>query len=145
MDQGTDGMKETRSGDDWQARAGAMIRRQRSAWIGTIVTMLIGSILFGFATELADNAIRSALMIAGLALIAGGLLWGTVIYMQVIDEQERDANLWATYVGLTVYMVLFVARFLGDAAGTSLPLSHDGIFLTTIATTLAIFTWKRFF
>jgi len=138
-------VNDRRTADDWQVRAKAMIRQQRSAWIGTIVTMFIGFALFGAATELAIGMARSGLMLAALALIIGGLLWGTVIYMQVIDEQERDANLWATYVGLTVYLALFGALFLARAAGIALPLNHDGIFLTTMIATLAVFVWKRFY
>lgn len=138
-------MKNMPTRDDWQTRAGAMLRRQRSAWIGTIITMGIGFGLFVFATEQTEGTFRAGLMLAGLALIVVGMLWGTLIYMQVIDEQERDANLWATYGGLVVYMVLFMARFLGEVAGVSLPLSDVGIFLATMIVTLAVFTWKRFF
>lgn len=137
-------MSKTRTPDDWQTRASAMMRRQRSAWIGTIVTTAIGFGLFVVGTEQSDGLVRTGVMIAGLALIVVGLLWGTLIYMLVIDEQERDANLWATYGGLTVYMTLFCARFLADTAGIALPLTHDGIFGTTMIVTLIIFTWKRF-
>ncbi len=107
--------------------------------------MGIGFGLFLWGTEQGEGTLRTGLLLAGIALHVIGLLWGTLIYMQVIDEQERDANLWATYGGLVVYMVLFVARFLGDVAGVSLPLSDVGIFLATMIVTLAVFTWKRFF
>ncbi len=136
-------MTNTRTPDDWQTRAKAMMRRQRSAWIGTIIAMAIGFALFGAGTQ-AGGMVRGGLMLAGLSLIVIGLLWGTLVYMQVIDEQERDANLWATYGGLTVYMTLFCAQFLADMAGITLPLTHDAIFVTTMIVTLIIFTWKRF-
>lgn len=138
-------MSNKRTPDDWQTRASAMMRRQRSAWIGTIVTMGIGFGLFLWGAEQREGAGHTTLLLAGIALNVIGMLWGTLIYMQVIDEQERDANLWATYGGLVVYMVLFVARFLGDVAGVALPLSDIGIFLATMIATLAVFTWKRFF
>jgi hypothetical protein len=34
---------------------------------------------------------------------------------------------------------------LARAAGIALPLNHDGIFLTTMIATLAVFVWKRFY
>lgn len=131
--------------NDWQVDAKAMVRRQRWAWIGSIAASTIGMLLFAAGTELSEGPAHIGLMITGLVMIILGLVWGTLVYMQVIDEQERDANLWATYVGLTTYLALFVARFLAEKAGVAIPLTHDGIFIATIVATLAVFTWKRFF
>ncbi|WP_374145520.1 hypothetical protein [Sphingomonas sp. 28-63-12] len=129
---------------DWQAEASASIRKQRAAWLGTIATGLVGGAMFGLSISI-TNPIAHALFIgAGVLLSAIALVWGTLIYMSVIDEQERDANLWGTYVGLTVYLILYSVKFGADAAGIAIPIGHDGIFVATMAATLAVFGWKRF-
>lgn len=137
-------MSDLRTTDDWQTRARAMVRRQRSAWIGTIIVGIIGAIVFAEGLESGPGALRTALLLGGFLLVGASLLWGTIVYMLVIDEQERDANLWGAYGGLTVYMSLFSVRYLSDAAKIDVPLTHEGIFVVTMLVTLAIFIWKRF-
>ena len=121
-----------------------MVRRQRSAWIGTIIVGIIGAIVFAEGLESGPGALRTALLLGGFLLVGASLLWGTIVYMLVIDEQERDANLWGAYGGLTGYMSLFSVRYLSDAAKIDVPLTHEGIFVVTMLVTLAIFIWKRF-
>lgn len=129
----------------WQASARRQLRNQRAAWIGTFVTIAIGGGLFGASVQMPDTGVRTLLLATSLLAMVGGLIWSTLIYMRVIDEQERDANLWATYVGLLVYMTLYAVLYLCGLARVAVPLTHDGIFLATSVTTLIIFVWKRFY
>ena len=87
---------------------------------------------------------RIVLLIAMMALTGIVAVRGTLIYMQRIDEQERDANLWGAYCGVTVYTLLFGAQLLAKRFGTPIPHAHELIFGAVLTTTLAVTLWKRF-
>lgn len=131
--------------NDWRKSAAATLARQRAAWIGTGLTLVPGFALVVTGGRVADSALGTVLLVIGIALSAIGMIWGSLIYMRVIDEQERDANLWATYVGMTVYFILYCAQFMARLAGTHLPIDQDITFFITIAVVLIVFVWKRFF
>lgn len=132
------------SDSNWQTHARASLRRQRAAWLGTIATAMVSGGFLGIGVVLDPGLARMIVIAIGLLLIIASLVWGTLIYMQVIDEQERDANLWGCYVGMVVYLGLFVARMLGELFGAELPIDDSGIFTATMATVLIVFVWKRF-
>lgn len=137
-------MTQTKVADDWQASARSAIRQQRAAWLGTIMTGLMSGLLFGLGGALTDPVLQPIVLGAACLLMVAALIWGTLIYMRVIDEQERDANLWGTYVGMTVYLVLFAIKWIAELTHVAVPLSEQGIFTATMAAVLAVFTWKRF-
>lgn len=87
---------------------------------------------------------RIALLIAMMALTGVAAVRGTLIYMQRVDEQERDANLWGAYCGVTVYVLLFGAQLLAKRFDTPIPHAHELIFGAVLATTPAVTLWKRF-
>lgn len=134
----------TADNDDWQARARASLRNQRAAWLGTITTGAVSGGLLGLGLNLHDDIARLVVFSAGLVALVGCLLWGTVIYMRVIDEQERDANLWSCYVGMVVYLALYVVKLVGTELALHLPITESGIFITTMIVVLAVFVWRRF-
>jgi len=136
----------TRPGsDEWQRRAATRARRTWGAWIGTVATLAVAGMLVPFAAWLGiGTAAGLALMIAAVALAVIGGLWGTLVYMKVIDEQERQANLWSGYAGLTTYFVLFFAELLIRKVVPGLPALDGAVFAAVSAVTLGTFLVKRF-
>ena len=137
-------MSKTVSDTNWQASARASLRNQRAAWLGTIAMGVVSGILMGIGMNIAEGSARTFLLGGGLVAMVACLFWGTVIYMRVIDEQERDANLWSCYVGMVVYLALFAAKFIGEKLALNLPITDTGIFTATMAIVLPVFVWRRF-
>ncbi|MBX9732136.1 MAG: hypothetical protein K2X59_12470 [Sphingomonas sp.] len=138
-------MSKGTSDTDWQASARSQLRNQRAAWIGSIAAGAIAGVLIGIGVNFDPGLIRTAMLGGGVVAMVVALVWSTLIYMRVVDEQERDANLLATYVGLLVYATLYAVLFLCGLAGVAVPLTHDGIFAATMVATTIIFVWKRFY
>lgn len=132
------------SDDDWQEQARTSLRKQRGAWFGTGATAAVSGMFLGLATVIEPGPLRLGAIVIGLALIVISMVWGTLIYMRVIDEQERDANLWGCYVGVVVYLSLYVIKSIGELLKIDLPINETGIFGATMITILAVFAWKRF-
>lgn len=128
----------------WQVAARAALRKQRAAWIGTILVGFAGIGLFVAGSKIDASAVQIGLMGIATIMMVGSLLWGTLIYMRVIDEQERDANLWGCYVGMTVYLTLSLIRTLADLIGSTVPINEYWTLLATMTTVLVVFAWKRF-
>lgn len=137
-------MTKRASDTDWQASARSQLRNQRAAWIGTITTGAVAGMLIGIGTSIDPGLARTLVLGGGVVAMVACLVWGTLIYMRVIDEQERDANLWACYVGMIVYLALFVAKDIGAKLALNLPISEFGIFTATMAVVLAVFVKRRF-
>ena len=51
----------------------------------------------------------------------GASFTAPAIYMRTVDEQERDANLWACYVGMCAYFLLYAAQYAMAALGRPVP------------------------
>ena len=132
------------SDTEWQTEASTARRRRLAPWIGTIVLSMIGGMAIGGAAALDASATRTILIAIGVAAGLGALAWSTVIYMRVIDEQERDANLWGAYVGICAYLVLYPLRWTFHVLGQQPPFSHDAIFVAVMAVVIVVFLWKRF-
>ncbi|OQW77633.1 MAG: hypothetical protein BVN33_00960 [Proteobacteria bacterium ST_bin13] len=137
-------MSKGTSDTDWQASARSQLRNQRAAWIGSIAAGAIAGVLMGIGVNIDPGLMRTALLGGGVLAMVVCLVWGTLIYMRVIDEQERDANLWSCYVGMIVYLTLFVAKDIGAKLDLNLPISEFGIFTATMAIVLAVFVKRRF-
>ena len=132
------------SDTDWQTEAAAARRRRLAPWIGTLVLSMIGGIAIGGAAALDASVMRTILIAIGGAAGLGALAWSSVVYMRVIDEQERDANLWGGYVGICAYLVLYPLRWTFYVLGQQPPFSHDAIFVAVMAVVVVVFVWKRF-
>lgn len=129
---------------DWRETARRQTKQRRGAWIGSIALGALGGVLGGVALSLEPGVARTVMSGASIAAMVGSLLWGTVIYMLVIDEQERDANLWGCYAGMVVYLGLYVLDLIAAKLSIPVPIDESGIFIATTATVLAVFLWKRF-
>lgn len=127
---------------DWQTRDAASRRARRWAWIGPILAMVAGSAV----TSLSRHApgVEAPVLAAGIALLAVGILWGTAIYMRVIDEQERQANLWSGYAGFLTFVVLFLIRCQVIALHRPPPFTDTAALFAAMTVALATFAWKRF-
>lgn len=131
-------------GATWEARATTRRLTVSSVWRDAMLAGFVVGIASAFASQMPPGGPRTALaVIASLALIYG-ILRSTVHYMNRIDEQERDANLWGTYWGMTVYVTLYFAHHVAGRFGIAVPHAHDLIFLVSVIVTAAAFLWKRF-
>lgn len=97
-----------------------------------------------FLHQMPDGASRTALLVALVAVTGLAAVRGTLVYMRRIDEQERDANLWGAYCGVTLYLILYGAQLLAQRFGSPIPYAHDLIFGAVLVTTVAVTLWKRF-
>lgn len=130
--------------EEWQSRAAAQRAERRAYWLWTPVFIGVGVLAIVGGTMAPSPWLRWPGMACGAAIASWGVVYGTALYMRAVDEQERDANLWGCYVGMCVYLVLFLTRWLLVALGHSVPHADEGIFLLTMATVLGVFAWKRF-
>ena len=128
----------------WQARAATSRKARMAPWRDCFIAGAVAGIAVPLATLTQQPAIRAVLIL--LAVVAGliGMIRGTLIYMQRIDEQERDANLWGCYVGMCGYLLMYLVVRGAEQLGHPIPNGHDIVFLMTMVITLAVFCWKRF-
>lgn len=112
----------------------------RDAVIAGILLGIGGAVLH----HLPDGAGRTALLVAMIALTGLVAVRSTLVYMRRIDEQERDANLWGAYCGVTLYVLLYGAQLLATRFGSPIPHAHDLIFGAVLVTTLFVTLWKRY-
>jgi hypothetical protein len=129
--------------EDWKAAADQAARKRKGAWIGTAVTAGIAGLLWSFALN-TDGGVRLALLAAGALMVAIAFAYGTAIYMRRVDEQERTANLWASYASLCIYVLLYCVKIVVAQFGVVVPHSEALIFLAVLASFLAVFLWQRF-
>lgn len=127
----------------WEAQAKAAEAARRSPWFWSPVSCALGGLGLLGGWHL-GGALGWAAGIAGAALALWGFLFGTLIYMRRIDEQERDANLWGCYVGMCAYLVLFPASYAAAQLGHPVPHADVGIFFAVMFIVLGVFAWKRF-
>lgn len=125
---------------DWRQQATRARWRYWGAWIGSPLLFVVGLAVAGGGL-IGDDSIALA---AGAVLAAAGLVWSTVIYIRVVDEQERDATLWASYAAICVYFALFVARWLPILMHRPAPFDDRPVFVATMIAFLLVFSWKRF-
>lgn len=130
--------------DEGQKAAAAAERRRFAARYVSGGVIIAGAGLLAMAKAVGSGALGSTLSILALALMVGGFFWGTFIYMKVIDEQERNANLWACASGMCVYFTLFSLRVLIEALNAAPPYGHEEIFMASVLITFGVFLWRRF-
>ena len=131
-------------GETWQRRATSRRLAISSVWRDCIIAGFVVGMACAFATQIAAGPGRIAMAIVAAIALAAGFIRSTVYYMRTIDEQERDANLWATYVALAVYTALFMAQYIAIKFAIVVPHVHEAIFLLTMAVACCVFLWKRF-
>ena len=128
----------------WQETARTVAHERRAIWFWSPAFMAIGALAI-VGGSIADQWwLQLAGIGCGGALAVWGFIQGTAIYMRTVDEQERDANLWACYVGMCVYLLLYAAQFALAALGRPVPYAALGTFLIVMNTVLGVFVWKRF-
>lgn len=130
--------------EDWKVRALQARRRRRAPWLYGSVILVSGAGLIAIGRSAADGLPRSALLLAGLLMVVFGFVFGAAAYIRAADEQERQANLWACALGLWVYLALFGMRVLFEAFDLPPPISHEGVFLITMAVAGVVFLRQRF-
>lgn len=131
-------------GEPWQRRAADRRLAVSTVWRDCVLAGFVIGLCCAFAGDVPPGAPRIVLAAAATLAIVYGVVRSTVHYMRTIDEQERDANLWATYCGLTVYMALFFAQYIAARFAIAVPHVHEAIFLITAAVAGGAFLWKRF-
>ncbi len=135
---------QTNTDADWYGSARTANRQRRAAWLGTLLIGFTGIGLFVAGSEIDAPALQTGLMGIACLLLVVALVWGTVVYMRVIDEQERDANLWGCYAGMMVYLTVYGIKIMAEVTGSTVPITERGTLIATVATVLAVFAWKRF-
>lgn len=128
----------------WQARAAAARKARLAPWRDCFFAGAIVGVAVSLAALSAQPGIRIPLIVLAVAAGVFGLVRGTLVYMRRIDEQERDANLWGCYAGMSAYLALYVLARAAAQFGIVVPFADDAIFLIVMAVTLAVFGWKRF-
>ena len=131
--------------DAWQRQAAGRMRRTAAAWLGTVIALLAAGAAGSAAAWLGvETPAGLALLIAAVGLGVGGMIWGTIVYMRVVDEQERQANLLACYAGFSTYIALYFGQLLVARVGIDLPPLDHAIFGVTMVVALVTFVIARF-
>lgn len=133
-----------RDGASWQRRATTRQLAVSGVWRDCLIAGFVVGIACALVTQVPAGLGRTVLAIVAVIALVGGFIRSTVHYMRTIDEQERDANLWATYVALAVYTVLFMAQYIAARFAIVVPHVHEAIFLLTMIVACCVFLWKRF-
>lgn len=86
------------------------LKARRSAFWRYVALALAGSFVVGIITGVAgglvsDGILPAAVMIALWLLVVIGFVWGTRDYFCRIDEVDLQDNLWASTIGLYVYIM----------------------------------------
>ena len=107
--------------ETWQETARAVAHERRAIWFWAPAFMAFGAmaVVGGWISD--EWWLRLAGIGCGGALALWGFIYGTAVYMRTVDEQERDANLWACYVGMCAYFLLYAAQYAMAALGRPVP------------------------
>jgi len=132
-------------GDEpWQQRANSKRLAVSGIWRDCMIAGFIAGIAGTVFATLPPGAPRAAVAaVTGVALCYA-MVRGTVLYMRTIDEQERDANLWGGYCGMSTYAALYFAQHIAGRFGVTVSHAHDAIFLVALTVTGGVYLWKRF-
>ena len=128
----------------WRETAKAVAHERRAIWVWSPVFMAIGALAISGGVMADQLWLQVAGIGCGGSLAVWGFVYGTAIYMRAVDEQERDANLWACYIGMCLYFLLYAAQFAAAAIGRPVPHAALGTFLIVMVVVLGVFVWKRF-
>ena len=129
--------------EEWRAEMATARKRRMAAWIGSPILIVAGLAMLRLGLTIAPGGVRWLVLAAGGAAAIGGFLWGTIFYLRVVDEQEREANLWGCYVGMCVYLALFSIHTLFEGLNQPPPFGHFAIFSATMVTVMGVFLWRR--
>lgn len=107
----------------------ARLRARRSAFWRYVGIVFAASLAVGIATGVAGGLVSkgilpAALLIALWLLTMIGFAWGTRDYFRRIDEVDLQDNLWASTIGLYVYMATLGSWFVFHEVKL-LPEPHD--------------------
>lgn len=128
----------------WQVRAATSRKARLAPWRDCFIAGAILGIVVPLAALSPQPGIRILLIVLAVAAGVFAMIRGTIVYMRRIDEQERDANLWGCYAGMSAYLALYILARAVALFGIVVPFADDAIFLIVMAITLAVFGWKRF-
>lgn len=106
---------------------------------------LVAGLVFGFMGGYAqDRAISPLLVWPALGLTIAVFVWYSAVYFRRIDELDLRDNLWASLIGLYVYLVALPAWYFLHDLNQLPPINHWAIYLTTFAAATIAYCVRKF-
>jgi hypothetical protein len=102
-------------------------------------------LVFGFMGDYGqDRAISPLLVWPALGLTIAVFAWYSAVYFRRIDELDLQDNLWASLIGLYVYLVALPAWYFLHDLGQLPPINHWIIYMATVAAATIAYCVRKF-